>query len=164
MNDIFLCSDGPSFGFKGMPGEIILTIYKNGTITEAQYTFLSEKIMYERVLAENVEIANEVADVIRLNKAELKKLPDWVGNCLDGPIGKIVFEDITVNHLGINKYINIENLCEYYLIPEEEIQEMTFQNQIIDVYEEITQILKKYLPDIDMPIKYNTYGSGFKII
>ena len=136
----------PTFGFTGDIGGSALTVYEDGEVVKTVYLFGDEEEIHsEETLCVKPDLADEIEDYIFANKKPISMLPTYLenGSC-DGDLQYFTLR---------RKRIRVHNLWRHNL---EEIKErnplaffeyqktLEYENMLMDIYEGITGILKKY--------------------
>ena len=144
----------PAFGFFGKYGGYSVTIYDDGDVVRREYIFAKENPSVEEKIAYVPEIVKELEAVLNQYKENLKLIPDELNNgTLDGSHDCFQFGTKRISAWTINRtdLEEIRKMNPYYY--ESYKENMLAENFVLDIYNEIVNVIKKYGFDFGLKIR-----------
>ncbi len=142
-----------SFGCAGMPGGYSVCVFSNGDVVKREFILGDEHPKQEIVLANIPELAKTIRSVIRQHSADLKSIPSSLYNGSDdGSVKYFKFGGKRISALNIHRIdlsIIRQQNPQYY---EAYIDNMQFENLVLDIYDEIAKEFNKYKTGIRLEI------------
>lgn len=142
-----------SFGCIGMPSGYSVCVFSNGDVVKRKFIFWDDHPKQEKVLANIPELAKTIRSVIRQHSAELKTIPSSLYNGSDdGSVEYFKFGGKRISALNIHhtdlSEVRQQN-TQYY---EAYLDNMQFENLVLDIYDEIAKEFNKYKTGIKLKI------------
>lgn len=142
---------GEGFGCAGMPGGTSITVYSNGDIVQGEYYFGVDEPFKKKTLATSSELAKSLQKIITKYADQLKSIPDSLDNgTLDAPGDYFTFGNKKIVAWNITRLQRADTYPEYYEVYKDNI---AYENEVLDIYDEIAKEINKYIKGFQLEIK-----------
>ncbi len=152
---LFRVKSSPACNFLGGSGGDSLTVWKDGTVEYQRYILWAEVPIDMAVVSPNSEVAGKIREFLNRRKEIIEKIPENLDNgTLDGSHDTYIFDKKHISAWTIQR-IDPEEIRKvnphYY---EEYRENIIFENQVLDLTDEILGILVGF-PEIRKMLSRN---------
>lgn len=142
----------PNFCGVGMPGGGSIVVFSDGSIVHRDFVVGQEEPSAEEKIAVMPEVAVLIEKVLIAHKDDLKKIPSELNNgTLDGShdcfqFGRKIISSWTIHRTDLNEVLQ-KNPGYYHHYKDN----MSHENKVLDIYNEIVSILNGF--DLGLELK-----------